>query len=170
MPNRLAVLGGGYLGVEFAAIYRRFGSDVTILEQGPALFRHEDDDVAAVATAILADEGIALVTGARIEKVRDTGQDTAVLSYQDAHGQHELEVDLILAAAGRTPVTTISVWRPRASRPMHGAPSSSTSTCAPASRTSSRSATSTAARSSPTSRSTTAGSSPTNSSATARGR
>ncbi len=104
MPNRLAVLGGGYLGVEFAAIYRRFGSEVTILEQGPALFRHEDDDVAAVATAILADEGIALVTGARIEKVRDTGQDTAVLSYQDAQGQHELEVDLILAAAGRRPV------------------------------------------------------------------
>jgi pyruvate/2-oxoglutarate dehydrogenase complex dihydrolipoamide dehydrogenase (E3) component len=104
MPNRLAVLGGGYLGVEFAAIYRRFGSDVTILEQGPALFRKEDDDVVAVATAILADEGIALITGARIEKVRDTGQDTAVLSYQDAQGEHELEVDLILTAAGRKPV------------------------------------------------------------------
>ena len=104
MPNRLAVLGGGYLGVEFAAIYRRFGSEVTVLEQGPALFRNEDDDVAAVATAILADEGITLITGARIEKVRDTGQDTAVLSYQDAQGQHELEVDLILTAAGRRPV------------------------------------------------------------------
>jgi probable pyridine nucleotide-disulfide oxidoreductase len=105
LPNRLAVLGGGYLGVEFAAIYRRFGSTVTILEQGPALFGNEDDDIAAAATGVLADEGIQIITGARLDKVRDTARETAVLSYADAAGQHELEVDLILAAAGRRPAT-----------------------------------------------------------------
>jgi pyruvate/2-oxoglutarate dehydrogenase complex dihydrolipoamide dehydrogenase (E3) component len=103
LPNRLAVLGGGYLGVEFAAIYRRLGSDVTILEQGPALFGNEDDDIAEAATGVLADEGIEIITGARVDKVRDTARRSAVVSYADAAGQHELEVGLILAAAGRRP-------------------------------------------------------------------
>ena len=105
LPNRLAVLGGGPIGVEFAAIYRRFGSAVTILEQGPALFRNEDDDIAEAATGILADEGIEIITGARLDKVRDTARGSAILSYADTAGQHELEVDLILAAAGRSPAT-----------------------------------------------------------------
>jgi probable pyridine nucleotide-disulfide oxidoreductase len=105
LPNRLAVLGGGYLGVEFAAIYRRFGSDVTILEQGPALFGNQDDDIAEAATGVLAGEGIEIITGARVDKVRDTACGSAVVSYADAVGQHELEVDLILAAAGRKPAT-----------------------------------------------------------------
>jgi len=105
LPNRLAVLGGGYLGVEFAAIYHRFGSEVTILEQHPALFGNEDDDIAEAATGVLAGEGIEIITGARLDKVRDTARGTAVVSYADAAGQHELEVDLILAAAGRRPAT-----------------------------------------------------------------
>ena len=105
LPNRLAVLGGGCLGVEFAAIYRRFGSEVTVLEQRPALFGNQDDDIAEVATRVLANEGIEIIPGARVDKVRDTVRGSAVVSYADAAGQHELEVGLILVAAGRRPAT-----------------------------------------------------------------
>lgn len=105
LPNRLAVLGGGYLGIEFAATYRRFGSEVTVLEQGPALFAAEDGDIAEAAIGLLADEGIRMIIRARVDKVRDTGRGTVILSYEDPTGQHELEVDLILAATGRRPAT-----------------------------------------------------------------
>ncbi|MFJ6120354.1 FAD-dependent oxidoreductase [Streptomyces sp. NPDC092129] len=47
LPKQLAIIGGGYLGLEFASIYRRFGSEVTLLEASPHILRREDDDIAA---------------------------------------------------------------------------------------------------------------------------
>ncbi|MER7443703.1 FAD-dependent oxidoreductase [Micromonospora avicenniae] len=104
LPERLAILGGGYLGIEFAAIYRRFGSQVTLLERSDRIFAREDDDVAAVATHILVDEGIHIVTAARVTEVRDGGSATTIVYDKDGE-QHTVEVDAILAAAGRAPAT-----------------------------------------------------------------
>ncbi|MEU6207590.1 FAD-dependent oxidoreductase [Micromonospora musae] len=104
LPERLAVVGGGYLGIEFAAIYRRFGSQVTLLERTARILGREDDDVAAVATHILVDEGIHLVTAARVTEVRD-GDSGATIVYDKDGEQHTLEVDALLAAAGRAPAT-----------------------------------------------------------------
>ncbi|MET7750380.1 FAD-dependent oxidoreductase [Micromonospora sp. NPDC005367] len=104
LPERLAIVGGGYLGIEFAAIYRRFGSQVTLLERSDRIFGHEDDDIAAVATHILVDEGIHIVTAARVTEVRDGGS-VATIVYDKDGEQHTVEVDAILAAAGRAPAT-----------------------------------------------------------------
>ncbi|MGP3938207.1 MULTISPECIES: FAD-dependent oxidoreductase [Streptomyces] len=103
LPGRLAIIGGGYLGMEFASIYRRFGSQVTVLEAAPKVFGLVDDDVAAVAEGILVDEGIEIVTGANTTEVRD-GESSATVVYEKDGRQHTLEADAVLAATGRAPV------------------------------------------------------------------
>jgi pyruvate/2-oxoglutarate dehydrogenase complex dihydrolipoamide dehydrogenase (E3) component len=104
LPERLAIIGGGYLGLEFASIYNRFGSKVTILEDEPRLLDREDDDVAEAAVGILADEGVELVTGARVVEVRDNASTVRVV-YEREGVRHEVEADGVLAAVGRTPAT-----------------------------------------------------------------
>jgi pyruvate/2-oxoglutarate dehydrogenase complex dihydrolipoamide dehydrogenase (E3) component len=105
LPNRLVVLGGGYLGVEFAAMYRQYGSEVTILEAAPALMAREDDDIAAAATGILAEDGITILTGARCTTVRDNSDNGVTITYEQNGLQHTLQADTILAAVGRAPAT-----------------------------------------------------------------
>jgi probable pyridine nucleotide-disulfide oxidoreductase len=108
LPQRLAVLGGGYLGLEFAAMYRRFGSQVTVLESRSELMDREDDDVAGAALGILRDQGITLLPGAVVTEVRD-GASSATVHYETGSVENgvdqTLEVDTILVAAGRTPAT-----------------------------------------------------------------
>ncbi|MFI6680851.1 FAD-dependent oxidoreductase [Kribbella sp. NPDC050470] len=101
LPGRLAVIGGGYLGIEFASIYRRFGAQVTVLESAARILGREDEDVAAAAAGILSADGIELVTGADVLEIR--GEDTVV--YERNGREHTLMVDAILAATGRAPVT-----------------------------------------------------------------
>src|SRR3712207_6897379 len=64
VPRRLIVVGGSYIGLEFAQMYRRFGAEVTVVEKGPRLIAREDEDVSEAVRGILADEGIAVRTGA----------------------------------------------------------------------------------------------------------
>ena len=138
--------------------YQRFGSQVTLLEQSPRILEHEDDDVAGEVERILRDEGVEIITGAHVAAIRDEADHSTVV-FADGGMRQELEADAILAADG--PRAGDARARARSGRgPDHrgAAPSPSTSTCAPASGTSSRSATSRAGRSSRTSRSTTAGS------------
>ena len=104
LPERLAILGGGYLGIEFAAIYARFGSRVTVFEAAPKILGREDDDVAAVAEDILAGEGIEIITGARVLEIRD-GESDATVVFESGGLEHTHEVDAILAATGRAPAT-----------------------------------------------------------------
>jgi pyruvate/2-oxoglutarate dehydrogenase complex dihydrolipoamide dehydrogenase (E3) component len=104
LPKRLAIIGGGFLGLEFAAIYQRFGARVTVLEAAPRILGREDDDVAEAAAAILTEEGIDFVTGARVLEVRD-GDGEATVVYERDGVQHTLSTDAVLPAAGRVPVT-----------------------------------------------------------------
>jgi pyruvate/2-oxoglutarate dehydrogenase complex dihydrolipoamide dehydrogenase (E3) component len=104
LPGRLAVIGGGYLGIEFASIFRRFGSGVTVLEASDRILGREDDDVAAAAEQILTDDGVDLVAGASVLEVRDGVSDTTVVYEKDGR-QHALVVDAVLAATGRSPAT-----------------------------------------------------------------
>ncbi|MGW4079030.1 FAD-dependent oxidoreductase [Streptomyces asiaticus] len=104
LPERLAIIGGGYLGLEFASIYGQFGSEVTVLEAAPKVFGLVDDDVAAVAENILVEERIEIVTGAAVTEIRD-GETSATVVYETDGQQHTLEADAVLAATGRAPAT-----------------------------------------------------------------
>ncbi len=66
VPTHLIVLGGGYVGIEMAQAFRRFGSRVTIIQDGPRLLGREDSDVADEMQRILSDEGIEVLTGADV--------------------------------------------------------------------------------------------------------
>lgn len=104
-PQHLVVLGGGYVAVEFASMHAAFGARVTVVARGPRLLKGEDPDVAAEATAILADAGVEMLTGASVTGVRDDGAE-AVVAYHDAAGPDgEVRGDVVLAALGRAPHT-----------------------------------------------------------------
>jgi pyruvate/2-oxoglutarate dehydrogenase complex dihydrolipoamide dehydrogenase (E3) component len=70
-PRRLAIIGGGNVGLEFASVYAQFGSDVTVLEESGRLFAHEDSDVATEAISLLLDAGVNIRTGAHVTGIDD---------------------------------------------------------------------------------------------------
>ena len=104
LPERLAIVGGGFLGIEFASIYNRFGSRVTLLEVAPRILGREDDDVAAAVEGILRGDGIEIVARAEVTEVRD-GPTGATVGYRADGREHSIEVDAVLAASGRAPAT-----------------------------------------------------------------
>jgi len=104
LPEHLVIIGGSYIGLEFAQMYRRFGSQVTVVEMAPKLLPREDDDVAQEIRAILEREGVAIRTGAQCMTLHKKGERIMVgLSCQDgapvAEGTH------VLLAVGRKPNT-----------------------------------------------------------------
>jgi pyruvate/2-oxoglutarate dehydrogenase complex dihydrolipoamide dehydrogenase (E3) component len=103
LPPRLGIIGGGYLGLEFASIYHHFGSEVTVFEAAEDILRREDDDVSAAVKAILSEEGITLVTGTQVLEVDDGPAATTIVYEQDGT-KHRTDVDAVLVAAGRRPV------------------------------------------------------------------
>jgi pyruvate/2-oxoglutarate dehydrogenase complex dihydrolipoamide dehydrogenase (E3) component len=102
VPSHLVVLGGGYVGLEFAQALRRFGSRVTIVERGERLLEREDPDVAETLRQIFAAEGIAILTGARVKNVE--GRSGAQVTLQLEGGALVAGTHL-LVATGRTPNT-----------------------------------------------------------------
>ena len=105
LPDRLVVIGGGYVGLELAQAYRRFGSRVTILEAGSQLAGREDPDVAAAVLELLRDEGIEVHLGARLVGVRGRSGLEVTLHLQTPDGGKRIDGSDILVAAGRTPNT-----------------------------------------------------------------
>src|SRR5215831_14019118 len=104
LPPHLVVIGGSYVGLEFAQIYRRFGSEVTVIEAAPRLIPREDEDVSGAVSDILAKEGIVLKVGARDLKVGRRGEQITV-SLTSASGSAEVVGTHLLVAVGRRPNT-----------------------------------------------------------------
>ncbi len=104
-PAHLIVLGGGYVGIEMAQAYRRFGSRVTIVQHGPRLLDREDFDVADEIQRILNDEGIQVLTGANVVSVRGRSGDRVSFTVRTSSGDQELQGTDILVATGRVPNT-----------------------------------------------------------------
>ncbi|HKG25699.1 MAG TPA: mercuric reductase [Thermomicrobiales bacterium] len=102
VPDHLIVLGGGYVGLEFAQMFRRFGSRVTIVQRGAHLLSREDDDVADAVADILRDDGIELLldTAARRAHLH---ADRIALTVETGKGEQTVTGSHLLAAAGRTP-------------------------------------------------------------------
>jgi pyruvate/2-oxoglutarate dehydrogenase complex dihydrolipoamide dehydrogenase (E3) component len=105
VPEHLIVLGGGYVGVEFAQAFRRFGSRVTVVEYGPRLLGREDPEVAEAVRAIFQDDNIDVILGAEARSIRGRSGDRIELQVRTAAGERLLEASDVLVAAGRTPNT-----------------------------------------------------------------
>ncbi len=106
LPDHLIVIGGGYVGLELAQAYRRFGSRVTIIETGPQIASREDPDVAAALLEMLRDEGIAVHLGAKILGVKGRSGENVSLQLHTPSGDQTIDGSDILVATGRTPNTT----------------------------------------------------------------
>lgn len=104
LPDHLMVLGGSYIGLEFAQMFRRFGAQVTVLEVAERLIAREDDEVSAEVRAILEREGVRFVLGVRHARVERRG-DQIVVSCDAGDAAHELSASHLLAAVGRRPNT-----------------------------------------------------------------
>ncbi|MCH8144403.1 MAG: mercuric reductase [Gemmatimonadetes bacterium] len=102
LPARIAMVGGGPIGLEFAQIYRRLGAAVTVVEVLPTLLPREDPDVGRLMAELLEAEGIAIRVGHGVERVTRGADGTKALHLRDADGAgHVLEVDEIFVATGR---------------------------------------------------------------------
>ena len=104
LPRHLVIVGGGYVGLEFAQMYRRFGSEVTVIEMAPRLIHHEDPNVSAAIGEILEREGVNIRVGATCIRVRKDAEDIVVgvdctAGAPEVHGSH------LLVAVGRRPNT-----------------------------------------------------------------
>ena len=105
VPKRIAIMGSGAVGVEFASIFRRFGSEVTILELLPRLVPAEDEAVSAELAKSFRRQGIVTHTGARVTTARARG-DAVDIEAQLADGTTKnIQADYLLVATGRGPVT-----------------------------------------------------------------
>lgn len=105
VPGHLLIVGGGFVGLEFAQAMRRFGSNVTVLERNARLGHREDQDVSDMLQSMLQEEGIQIVTGAQITSVEGKSGDYVKLNVTRAGQQMSVEGTHVLAAAGRTPNT-----------------------------------------------------------------
>jgi pyruvate/2-oxoglutarate dehydrogenase complex dihydrolipoamide dehydrogenase (E3) component len=105
LPSHLIVLGGGYVGLEFAQALARFGSRVTVLERGPQLLPREDKDVADALLELLRLDGIDLRLNVEVTQVQGSSGDSVQLSIATSAGTAMLEGSDILVAIGRIPNT-----------------------------------------------------------------
>jgi pyruvate/2-oxoglutarate dehydrogenase complex dihydrolipoamide dehydrogenase (E3) component len=105
IPQHLLVLGGGFVGLEFAQAMRRFGSRVTVIEHNARLIHQEDEDISAAMAELFKDEGIDLVMRARVTRVEGKSGEGVKLTLVRDGSEQVLEGSDVLAAAGRTPNT-----------------------------------------------------------------
>jgi pyruvate/2-oxoglutarate dehydrogenase complex dihydrolipoamide dehydrogenase (E3) component len=101
LPRHLIVLGGGYVGLELSQAFRRFGSDVTVIEHGAQLASREDPDVATALKDLFVDEGIEVVLDATTRRVEGHSGDRVRVYVNDSRGDRAIEGTDLLVATGR---------------------------------------------------------------------
>lgn len=99
-PARLGILGGGYIGLEFASMFANFGTKVTIFEAAPQFLPREDRDIAQAIAHILQEKGVELILNAKVQAVSSQAGAVQVELPEGAH-----LVDALLVASGRKPAT-----------------------------------------------------------------
>jgi pyruvate/2-oxoglutarate dehydrogenase complex dihydrolipoamide dehydrogenase (E3) component len=105
IPEHLIVLGGGHIGLEFGQMFRRFGSEVTIVQAAARLMTIEDEDVSDEVAAILRDEGITVLTSSTPVRVEPADGGRFRLAVRTGDGERQLEGSHLLSAIGRVPNT-----------------------------------------------------------------
>jgi pyruvate/2-oxoglutarate dehydrogenase complex dihydrolipoamide dehydrogenase (E3) component len=104
-PAHLVVLGGGYVSLEMAQAYRRFGSQVTVIESGPHILSREDADVAAAVQGVLSDEGVVFLTATQVLGAHGRSGQKVTLTVRTGGGERAIEASDVLVAVGRVPNT-----------------------------------------------------------------
>jgi pyruvate/2-oxoglutarate dehydrogenase complex dihydrolipoamide dehydrogenase (E3) component len=105
LPRHLIVIGGGYIGLELAQAVRRFGSDVTVIEQGAQLAEREDPDVGSALLDLFHDEGIEVLLGAHVSQIGGLSGKEVQVYAKDGSGERIIEGTHLLVSVGRTPNT-----------------------------------------------------------------
>ncbi len=103
VPEHLLVLGGGYIGLEFGQMFRRFGSQVTIVQRGERLLAREDADIADAVAAILREDGIEVLLNSAAQRVAQGNAGSVQLTISTPDGERTLTGSHLLLAVGRTP-------------------------------------------------------------------
>lgn len=111
LPEKLVIIGGGYIGMEFASMYADFGSDVTVIQDGSRFLSREDEEIASAVLESLTARGITVIRSAKLLSVEDLpagGTDDAAASrslvrFETSGEVHTLSADAVLAATGRRP-------------------------------------------------------------------
>jgi pyruvate/2-oxoglutarate dehydrogenase complex dihydrolipoamide dehydrogenase (E3) component len=105
VPGHLLVVGGGYVGLEFGQMFRRFGSEVTIIQRGAGLLSREDADVAEEVAEIMREDGLEILLETTPARVERTADGRVQLVVKTSTGERALKGTHLLVAAGRTPNT-----------------------------------------------------------------
>src|SRR5437868_13526255 len=105
VPKSLAIIGAGAVGVEFASIVKRFGTDVTVIEMLPRIVPVEDEDISKELERSFRKQKIRVETGARAENIQKTGQGVKLTLTTKDGKQEQLEAEKLLVAVGRKPNT-----------------------------------------------------------------
>ena len=101
LPRHLIVLGGGYVGLELSQAFRRFGSNVTVIEHGPQLASHEDPDVGAALKDLFVDEGIEVLLDSKVRRVEGHSGTRVRVYVNDPRGDRAIDGTDLLVATGR---------------------------------------------------------------------
>ena len=102
LPKRLVIIGGGYIGLEFASMFANFGSTVSVVQNEETFLPREDGDIAAAVLASLEDRGVRVVRAAAIERI-DEGAGEATVVIATKGEREQLAADAVLVATGRRP-------------------------------------------------------------------
>ena len=105
VPQHLVVLGGGYVGLEFGQMFRRFGSDVTIVQRGPRLLAREDADVAEAVADILREDGVTVHLNTSATRVESVGGGIRLHVADEGGTERAIDGSHLLVAVGRAPNT-----------------------------------------------------------------
>lgn len=102
LPKRLVIIGGGYIGMEFASIYTNFGSKVTVIQDGPAFLPREDEEIATAVWESLEKRGVRILLSAQVESVADEESASSV-QVTLPKGKESIPAEAILIATSRRP-------------------------------------------------------------------
>src|SRR5258708_23857363 len=105
VPEHLFIIGGGYIALEFGQMFRRFGSQVTLIQRRPRLLMGEDEDVSDAIAQILREDGITVLTGTTPQQVEQLSCGRMQLTVRTPQGEKQLTGSHLLAAPGRVPNT-----------------------------------------------------------------
>jgi dihydrolipoamide dehydrogenase len=104
VPSSMAIIGGGVIGVEFAQIFSRFGTKVTIIEMMPRVLPTEDEEISHVLQGLLKNESIAVHASAKVTSFKTDGSGTTTVTFESAKRKAEfVSTDRVLMAVGRAP-------------------------------------------------------------------